>query len=176
MPTIATVFQYTWTLNSTSEATKALVSFQDYVLSPSVPAEIGFDFLILSGPEQGSLVVALFGAFFGEMVVYDEVIAPFIVTMPSEGSTANVTEGTWPETLAALAIGPLDTSTLPTPMRDTFYAKSLMTPMGEPLTQDAIEALMDYLANDAFGSDGVRFNAVTLIRMKLRRLFIVLAH
>jgi len=162
VPNVATAFQYEWIINSTSEATQALISFQTYVLSPSLPAEIGFDFALLAGPEQGTLTMYLFGAFFGDKDSFEGIIAPFIDTMPSNFAIVNVTEGTWLETLATLALGPFDTSTSPIPIRDTMYAKSLITPMDEPLTEEAIGALMNYLTNDAFGFEGVCLDVADL--------------
>lgn len=84
---------------------------------------------------------------------FQNVVQPFLSKMPADPSTNNV-NGNWIDVVKKNANGqPLDTSTEAN-TRDTFYAKSLMTPA---LNDAAGKAFINYLANEGYSSDTAWF-------------------
>jgi hypothetical protein len=152
IPTAATGFTYGWNLD-TNASISIFEEYQNFVTSPKLPANVGFDFGILPGASKGSLLIFLLGEFYGPVADFNKTMAPFWAAVPTP-DIANVTSGTWIEAMEAVAVGPFNTSSAPV-MRDAFYAKSLMTPQSTPISKPAIRDLITFCANEAFGFNGV---------------------
>jgi hypothetical protein len=96
--------------------------------------------------------VKLSGAWFGEKSKLNETIAPFLAGLPTPGSQYSG-GGSWLECMAFPSGGNLDVSA-PDGI-DNFYAKSLFTKEGHPVTKKAAEAFINYLSNEGVGSSAV---------------------
>jgi len=85
------------------------------------------------------------------------VVQPFLSQMPAPQRSGG-TPGTYINSVASLTGNlPLNTASGPD-THDTFYAKSLTTPQASPIPDAARKAFMNYLANDGFNANTVRFN------------------
>ena len=153
-PPSATVFQYTWDL-SVKDATDAVAAFQSFV-ETGVPPEFGAYLNLFHGSTSGKIGVVLNGGWYGPPKGFNATIAPFlskISTTPR--TTLNV--GSYINSVTAFGQGtgvPSLNTSAPA-KRDTFYAKSLMTPENSPMSTSAIMALMNYLAHEGFSSSMV---------------------
>ncbi|KAJ3711303.1 glucooligosaccharide oxidase [Lentinula raphanica] len=144
VPSSATAYNFTWQMDIPT-ASAAFSAFQSWGLNgSSVPPEFGGEIKFLKGQAYGQVELSFFGNYFGPDAKFNETIAPFFERLPTP-DFANVTQGTWIEALAAIAVGNLNTSTH-LDSNDTFYAKSLMAPEDVPLTNESMTALVIYLA------------------------------
>lgn len=137
-------------------ASEAFIQYQEWALSGAIPPEFGGELIIEKGLEYGQVAFGFIGNYFGPAENFSATIAPFFNTLPT-GDTmilANVTQGTWIEVLAAIAVGDLNTTTQPE-SKDTYYAKSLMAPQDLPLTNASMTALITYLAQEGFNNSDV---------------------
>jgi hypothetical protein len=91
--------------------------------------------------------LSLFGAHYGPFSSYNQTVQPFLDIFPGSPVQTLVVQGDWLTALnaSAFGVGALNTSSQPE-VRDSFYAKSIMTPEAEPLTTEAINATFEYLA------------------------------
>ncbi|KAL0576787.1 hypothetical protein V5O48_005195 [Marasmius crinis-equi] len=151
VPPLGTFFQYAWDMD-VDQATQAFVSFQKFATDSALPNTFGGELGVLKGNAKGRVTVVLLGSHYGTVEEFNRTVDPFFSTQPSPNS-ATVTSGTWIEVVTAGAAGSLNTTGVEMP-RDTFYAKSLMTPEDGPLlTEVAMNAMMKYLAEDGFDSN-----------------------
>lgn len=142
-PSYAIIFQYNWQLNYTLAA-HALGAFQDFVRT-DIPSQFGSEIVLTRGGERGNVSFGLTGAWYGAKEAVNSTVQPFLRAMPPPHSVTFSGNGTWIDSVSILAGSPLDTTVAPD-TTDTFYAKSLMTPEAEPLTERGRVALMKYLA------------------------------
>ncbi|KAH8827633.1 hypothetical protein DL96DRAFT_1708964 [Flagelloscypha sp. PMI_526] len=115
---------------------------------------------IFRGSSKGKIGVSLFSAFWGPTEDFDALIQKFTSQVPSSTevtSPEKKTTGTWMDALKVI-MG--DLSTTNPDGTDTFYAKSLLTPQGSPMTDEAINSYVDYLANEGFDSQTSWFNQI----------------
>ncbi|KAG7090180.1 hypothetical protein E1B28_011787 [Marasmius oreades] len=151
VPPVGTFFQYAWDMDVTN-ATHAFSSFQTYATDPALPNTFGGELLVLKGSARGRLLVVLLGSHYSAVEEYNRTVAPFLDALPAPTS-AKVVSGSWIDVVTAGAAGQLNTTGVEMP-RDTFYAKSLMTPEdGQLLTEDAFNGLLKYLAEEGYDSD-----------------------
>ncbi|ESK87595.1 glucooligosaccharide oxidase [Moniliophthora roreri MCA 2997] len=158
VPTSATIFRYSWSFD-VDAATNALYKFQSFVES-DIPRELGGELVLTQGPSAGQLNVQFFGGYWGPLNTFNQTVAPYLQVLP-EPSDRSIDSGNWLEGLEALLYGALNTSTAPDPL-DTFYAKSVLTPKDEPLTEEATRTFIAYLANEGFASETSWFVEVEL--------------
>ena len=153
-PPSATVFVYGWDL-SAADAAHATLQFQNYVHT-NIPQELGVQLIITRGSASGRVSFALNGGWYAPAEQLTDVIAPFLAALPPP-SSVSVQNGTYIDSVLILGTpAALNTSTAPD-IRNTFYAKSLMTPEASPMTEEALNAFMSYLGNEGFTADSVRF-------------------
>ncbi|KAF5345995.1 hypothetical protein D9758_013863 [Tetrapyrgos nigripes] len=158
-PSSATIFNYGWTLDI-SDASKALSNWQSFV-DTDIPPEFGGELVLSKGPSYGQVQLSFFGAYWGSFDTFNSTIAPFKDTLPIVPQSQSVTSGNWFEGLEALVFGALNTSSA-SETRDTFYAKSLLTPEEVPMTEDAVGAFITYLGTEGFSSNTSWFVEVEL--------------
>ncbi|KAK1225379.1 hypothetical protein PQX77_011689, partial [Marasmius sp. AFHP31] len=161
IPTYSIIFSYTWDLDIQT-ASQALLDFQTFVTNTSdLPPELGGGLTLSKGTTQGKLSFTLLGGWYGSRgTKLDEVLAPFLGKMPKPDTEARLGNGTYIDSVKELG-GGLDTSSK-ADTRDTFYARSLMTPVGEPLSVDAVGRFVKYLSEEGWSSDTSWFMQVEL--------------
>ena len=158
-PPSATVFQYTWDL-SVKDATDAVAAFQSFV-ETGVPSEFGAYLNLGKGSASGRVVLDLNGGWYGRANDFNATIAPFlskISTTPK--TTLNIGSYINSVTVFGQGTGSQSLNTSAPDKRNTFYAKSLMTPENSPMSTSAIMAFMNYLAYKGFYSTIVRVSVV----------------
>ncbi|KAK1225377.1 hypothetical protein PQX77_011687 [Marasmius sp. AFHP31] len=157
IPTYSIIFSYTWDLGIQT-ASQALLDFQSFVTtntSDQLPPELGGGLTLSKGTTQGKIGFTLLGGWYSEQgTKLDEVLAPFLGKMPKPDNEARLGNGTYIDSVKELG-GGLDTSSK-ADTRDTFYARSLMTPVGEPLSGDAVGRFVRYLSEEGWRSNTVR--------------------
>jgi len=152
-PASSTIFQYTWDL-SASSAASAIGAFQTFVLSPSLPQEFGAELVLGVGSSKGRVYFGLTGGWYASADHFGTVIKPFLAALPKPASK-KLTVGTYINSVQYLGgLGRLNTTGIPD-SHDTFYAKSLMTPEGSPMSNASRTAFVNYLANQGFKTNTV---------------------
>ena len=153
-PPSAIVFGYSWDL-SAADAAKATEKFQDFVQT-NIPQEITLEVGLTNGSSKGRVNYGLTGGWYGPAEQFDAVIAPLLHNLPTP-SRKSVTPGTFIESLGDMGglSGRLNTSGIDD-TRNTFYAKSIMTPEASPMTSKALNAFMSYLGDEGYTADTVR--------------------
>ncbi|KAF8915448.1 glucooligosaccharide oxidase [Mucidula mucida] len=126
-PDSALYATYTWEMDI-ANATHTLSEFQRFVDS-GIPAELGY---------------------FGSLETFSDTVKPFL-SLLMEPANTSFFSGNYIEGLSSLSLASLNTSAPDN--TDTFYAKSLMTPDAEPMTWEAMEAFVTYLATDGFATN-----------------------
>ncbi|KIY45651.1 glucooligosaccharide oxidase [Fistulina hepatica ATCC 64428] len=147
-PPSATVFTYTWNLDPSS-LSQAVLNFQDFSTT-NISAEFGAELDLRSGSSYGTVQVELVGAWYGDALLLNSTLQPYLDSMPTPASITQQ-PGTYINSVAILSGGSLDTSTPDT--HDTFYVKSLIVPESAPLTNDALEPWFEYLATTGHNTD-----------------------
>jgi len=150
-PSHAIVFQYTWQLDYEA-AGKALLAFQDFSLA-GPPAVMGSEINLGRGDSRGSVSLTLVGGWYDDESGLEAALEPFLSQMPEPASNKRLGDGTYISTVVELG-GSLNTSAAPD-VTDTFYAKSLMTTLGDPVSLDAFTAFTKYLSEEGFDSETV---------------------
>lgn len=141
-PPSVTIFQYSWNF-SPSDAAKAISAFQQFA-ETNIPKELGAELVIGKGSSAGSLYFSLSGGYYGSEQNLASIVGPFLGKVRKPDST-EITPGSYIDSVKHL--GGLDTLSTSAPdKRDTFYAKSLMTPS---ISDDALKAFTNYAANQA---------------------------
>lgn len=141
-PPSATIFQYIWNF-SPSDTVKAISAFQTFA-ETNIPKEFGAELVIGKGSSAGSLYFSLSGGYYGSKPSLASIVASFLSKVRKPDSI-NITPGSYISSVQYLGgLGTLNTS-LPD-KRDTFYAKSLMTPS---ISENALHAFTNYAANQA---------------------------
>ncbi|KAK0499698.1 glucooligosaccharide oxidase [Armillaria luteobubalina] len=154
-PSFATIFEYDWQLDY-STAAAALSKFQAFALT-DIPSELGAEINIGRGNTEGTVYFGLVGGWYGESRdALQSALAPFLASMPW-ASVQYSGDGTYIGTIEALGSGVVNTKVAGPDSTDTFYAKSLMTPEGQPMTLDALTAFTKYLAYDGYASNTAWF-------------------
>ncbi|KAK2464781.1 hypothetical protein APHAL10511_003199 [Amanita phalloides] len=147
-PPSVTIFQYVWNMNP-SDAANAVSAFQRFATT-NIPPEFGAELVIGRGYSAGQLYFSLTGGWYGPAQNFSAVIAPWLSRVPQPDRTT-LTPGSYINSVTYLGGGTLDTSA---PDRhDTFYAKSLMTPSASPISDAALGAFMNYMANEGSKTD-----------------------
>ncbi|KAF9263865.1 glucooligosaccharide oxidase [Marasmius fiardii PR-910] len=156
-PEYSIVFSYTWDIPADT-ASQALIDFQSFA-SSGIPPEFGAGFTISKSDTQGNLNFNLLGGWYGEQSKLDSVIKPYLDKLPQPKSNDRLGNGTYIDSVSQLG-GGLDLSQ--PDHTDTFYAKSLMTSEGSPVSKEAVSAYMKYLANDGANTSTNWFMQVDL--------------
>ncbi|GAA6004214.1 hypothetical protein JCM10207_002486 [Rhodosporidiobolus poonsookiae] len=136
-PANTVVFSYTYTSPSTVNAATAFHSFEQFG-NLSAPANLG----VFATIGVDSLEIK--GVWYGPRGEFDQVIQGLTDELPP-GYDASVNEMSWIDATKNLAGDSLDTQGKMLQSRDSFYAKSLMTPSTIPLDVAVIEKFIDYL-------------------------------
>ena len=152
-PSSATVFQYVWNMDPT-DAANAVSVFQEFSTS-NIPSQFGAEFVIGRGNAPGELFFSLSGGWYGPEQNLSSVVQPFLSQVRAPDSTSLV-PGSYINSVTDLGgLGTLSTSAPDS--RDTFYAKSLMTPAASPISDTALLAFMNYMANEGSQAGVVSF-------------------
>lgn len=146
MPSTATTYTYKWELDIAA-ATTALNSYQEFAAS-NIPKELGIELLLGKGDSKGSVSFSFTGVWYGGPDELASVLQPLLDKMGPEDSQTS-TPGTYLDSATTIAGGSLDTGD-GGPGSSAFYAKSLVTPEAMPMTSEAHEAFMTYVANEGF--------------------------
>ncbi|KAK7024498.1 hypothetical protein VNI00_016250 [Paramarasmius palmivorus] len=150
-PPEATYFLYLWDMD-VSTAIFTFESFQEFALSPTLPIDFGGELGMLKGTSRGRVMTAFFGNYYGSHASYNDTVGPFLSSLPPPSNDSEVLQGTWIDIIRKAAVGDLETGNEQDMIRDTFYAKSLMTDENG-VSREAMGALMEYLAGIGFDSD-----------------------
>ena len=149
-PPITTIYQYTWNINSSAVA-KAISSFQKFAQT-NIPKEYTAELSLFKGAAAGQLRFTVSGGWYGPIDKLNATIAPYLATVPNPDSIVFKT-GSFIESLRYLGgLGHLSTQNTPD-SRNTFYAKSLMTPEASPISDVALAAFTGYLANAGYSTN-----------------------
>jgi len=138
-PPSVTIFQYVWTMTP-SNAAKAVSAFQQFAKT-NIPKEFGVELVLGKSNSAGHLYFSLTGGYYGAEQGLTSIVAPFLSQVQQPDST-EFTPGSYIDSVKNLGGGSLSTSAAET--RQTFYAKSLMTPA---ISSKALNAFTNYLAN-----------------------------
>jgi hypothetical protein len=148
-PPSVTIFQYIWNM-SPSDAVKAVSAFQQFA-ETNIPKEFGAELVIGKGSSTGHLYFSLTGGYYGSESLAS-IVAPFLGKVRKPDST-EITPGSYIDSVQFLGgLGTLSTSA--PDKRDTFYAKSLMTPS---ISDGALTAFLNYAANQGHQANLVKF-------------------
>ncbi|KAK1216117.1 hypothetical protein PQX77_021263 [Marasmius sp. AFHP31] len=155
-PQHATIYAYSWNLTPQA-AGRAFVDFQSFVLNTAdLPPQLGSTLNLRRGNVSGEVTFSLGGGWYAEPERLDGVLKPFIDKLPVSVSQIRQGNGTWIDSVDAVARltgSSLESlANMPSP-QELFYSKSLMTPEGAPVTLEAAVALMEYLSNEGFQSN-----------------------
>ncbi|KIY45646.1 FAD-binding domain-containing protein [Fistulina hepatica ATCC 64428] len=148
VPSSATVITYKWNLDPSSFS-KAVLNFQDFA-NKDLPAQLGPEFDVGRGSSRGTVDVELGGVWYGDPSLLNSTLQPFLDTLPSPYFVSQQT-GSYINSVKIMNGGTLSTSAPDT--HDTFYAKSLVIPESAPLTNDALESWINYLATVGYDTD-----------------------
>ncbi|KAG5715384.1 hypothetical protein E4T56_gene8249 [Termitomyces sp. T112] len=146
-PPSATIFQYTWDLNVTAAA-QGLAAFQSFVQT-NIPGYLGGEINLSRGPSAGTITFELLGGWYAPIEGLNATLMPLLSQLPNRPRTL-IQTGTYLNSATILAGGSLDTER--PDGHDTFYAKSLMTPESSPISDKALFAFVQYIANQGFTS------------------------
>ncbi|KAF8196452.1 glucooligosaccharide oxidase [Pholiota molesta] len=149
-PPTATIFSYNWQLTAQGAAA-ALALYQSFVLTAPLPPTFGAEIVITPGAVQGNVSIGLAGGWYAPFAELNATLGPFLSAMPAPHSESFDT-GDYLHSAINLAGGSLDTKDQPD-NTDTFYAKSLMTPEAQPMSEEALQAFMDVVANEGFTTE-----------------------
>ncbi len=147
-PDSALYATYTWEMDI-ANATHTLSEFQRFVDS-GIPAELGTELYFLKGSVNGTVTLQYLAGYFGSLETFSDTVKPFL-SLLMEPANTSFFSGNYIEGLSSLSFPSLNTSAPDN--TDTFYAKSLMTPDAEPMTWEAMEAFVTYLATDGFATN-----------------------
>lgn len=150
IPSGATIYSYNWQLNA-SQAVFALSAYQSFALTADLPADLGPAMVLRRGGALGNVSVTLSGGFYRADPNNTQLLAtlaPILGLMPPP-RTQSFDTGTYLNSAQHLAGSSLNTTAQPDGT-DTFYVKSLMTPQKTPMTDEAIGAMMNVIANEGF--------------------------
>ncbi|KAG7098041.1 hypothetical protein E1B28_000017 [Marasmius oreades] len=155
-PQYSIIFSYTWDL-APDTAAQALIDFQSFAVSgESIPPEFGAGFKLVKSNTPGNVKVDVHGGWYGEEGKLDDVMKPYLDKLPPPQSNVRLGNGSYIDSV--LKTGGKGTLDVSVPDKtDTFYAKSLMTSEGSPMTNEAAVSLMRYLANEGASSNTVWF-------------------
>ncbi|PPQ97240.1 hypothetical protein CVT26_000766 [Gymnopilus dilepis] len=145
-PPTATIFSYNWQYTA-AEAAAALSEYQKFVLTADLPPEFDAEIVVTKGNEQGNVTIGLAGGWYLPIETLNATLKPFFDKVPPPRA-ANFDTGDYLHSAINLAGGSLDTSAPDS--TDTFYAKSLMTPEASPISDKALQAFMNVVANEGF--------------------------
>ncbi|KAH9484713.1 Carbohydrate oxidase [Psilocybe cubensis] len=148
-PPTATIFSYNWHFTA-ADAAIAFAKYQNFVLTANLPPEFGAEIVLTPGDVQGNVSVGLAGGWYLPFDSLNATLKPFMDVMPPP-RTISFDTGDYLHSAINLAGGSLDTTSAPDGT-DTFYAKSLMTPEKEPMSDKALLAWMNTLANEGFNA------------------------
>ena len=119
----------------------------------NIPPQLGAEINLGRGSALGTVYFSLTGGWYGAQKDLKGVLSPLLALLPKDPEVSLKT-GTYLSSVAVLGGGSLNTTNPDT--TDTFYAKSLMTPQNSPMSKNAINAFIRYLANQGYSSALVR--------------------
>jgi len=154
-PPSAAVFEYTWNNLDAADAAKGIAVFQTFVQS-DIPPQFGAEINLGRGSAPGTVYFSLGGGWYGPESELAGVLSPLLAQLP-QNPQVTLVPGTYLNSVAYLAGGSLNT-TQPD-ATDTFYAKSLTTPQSPPMSTEAMNAFINYLANEGQSSTMVSFDS-----------------
>jgi len=123
-------------------------SFQSFAVS-GIPSTLGGELFLNKGRARGQVAVEFFGGYWGSHATLNQTVKPFLSTMPTPDKSSSVLQGNWFQGLQSWVVSPLNTST-GYDFPETFYAKSVLTPQNNLLTNASIEAFMTHLATEGY--------------------------
>ena len=140
--------------------------FQTFVQS-NIPPQFGAEINLGQGSAPGTVQFSLVGGWYGPKNQLAGVLSPLLARLPKNPQVTLV-PGTYLNSVTFLAGGSLNT-TKPD-ISDTFYAKSLTTPQNSPMLTRAMNAFINYLANEGQSSIMVSFDSYFRSFLRLRRM------
>lgn len=145
-PPEATIFSYSWHLPA-SNASSVLSAFQEFTLTGDIPSELAGELVLTKADTRGNVNLGFTGGWYAPIEQLNSTLAPFFTQVPEPISTSFDT-GDYLHSANNLAGGSLQTNS--PEGTDTFYAKSLMIPSSQPMSNHSIEALMDVTSTVGF--------------------------
>ncbi|KAI3599207.1 glucooligosaccharide oxidase [Moniliophthora roreri] len=166
-PSSSLIFSHEWFNLQTNTAATALLNLQSYAQNQGLPSEFGVEIVIGKADSQGRLYFSLSGGYYGSngQSGLGQILDPLLqaLQLPASDSGLNIkSNGSYIDSVRALAVddGGLDTNGSDT--TDNFYAKSIMIPEGAPLSSQACESFMKYLGDVGQGSSLDWFTEIEL--------------
>ncbi|KAM0748147.1 Glucooligosaccharide oxidase [Meredithblackwellia eburnea MCA 4105] len=167
-PTEVINFTYSWEGLSVAAYSSILKKLQSFGLKHA-PAELGISMVV--GPE-GYGEASVSGVYHGSKAQFKSVMGGFVKSLPS-GAQKSVKQLSWVESQQLLAGDQKLDTKAEKDYRDTFYAKSLMTPSDHLMSDAAIKSFFTYLKKaktdthwfieiDLYGGEGSAINNVPL--------------
>ncbi|KZT64703.1 Glucooligosaccharide oxidase [Daedalea quercina L-15889] len=153
-PTQPTFFNYFWSL-PLDQAVSAISLYQNFSFSPAIPKEIGFELNLFTGTNEGEIKLNLQGSYYGSPENFEPIVEPFLNAMPDQSTEPQVNVTSWlenQELLAGTTLASTDPSTGLAVDHDTFYTKSLTTPLDTPMSLDAITALATWMSVEGWNT------------------------
>ncbi|KAK1231407.1 hypothetical protein PQX77_005469 [Marasmius sp. AFHP31] len=155
-PNYAVIWGYGWDL-PTADASAALQAFQTFSLTANLPRQLTADVNLGRSSQRGFVSFRVGGGWYAESddggKALNDSLLPLLESLPEPTSISREGNGTYIDTILILANSDKGLDTTTPEGTDTFYAKSLMTPEGEPMSDEACTSFMRYLAEDGFDSN-----------------------
>ncbi|KAL0564738.1 hypothetical protein V5O48_017299 [Marasmius crinis-equi] len=153
LPKSSLIFSYDWPSLPASNASFALHEFQTYPQRTSLPAELGLSIALGEGGKRNTVDFTIQGGYYGSdgKTGIQKWMDPFLKSMKLSGASLTVQgNGSYIDSVRILAEpdGKLDMKA--GDVTDRFYARSIMVPEGQPLTQKACDDFMAYLGDKGF--------------------------
>ncbi|KAJ8078327.1 hypothetical protein PM082_000534 [Marasmius tenuissimus] len=150
-PPSSLIFSYEWNTLTAQQASSAFQVYQSYPKQNSLPGELGLEMVLGQGSRQGRVSLTLSGGYYKSdgRTGIQNLMGPFVkaLGLPNPDSQHIDGDGSWIDSVRILAEpdGGLDMNG--PDITDTFYARSLLVPDSAPLTKQATDNFMSYLAN-----------------------------
>jgi len=155
-PSSVTTFNYGWNDLTASQLSTLIQAYQSYFASTNVSADLGIGLTIGQGSKKGKLWAGISGVWYAANGNFKATISPLLSKLPATSYVGDLTQRTYIGSVTQVAQGTPLNVPLPQP-KNTFYAKSLMTPQGSPIPSAAITAFTKYLANQGWNTATVSF-------------------
>jgi len=117
---------------------------------------LGIGLVISQGSKKGRFWAGISGAWYAANSKFQATISPLLSKLPATSYVGDLTQRTYIGSVTQVAQGTPINAPLPQP-KDTFYAKSLMTPQGSPIPSAAVTAFTTYLTNQGWNTATVGF-------------------
>jgi len=154
LPTPSNVVIATYKFDNKNAAdTASIMSLYQNFTASSVNSAWGSVLNIFKGSQSNTLKISLSATYLGSQSDFTNLIQPLLNKFPSGSYTPTVKSYAWIDAVQALAGSQSINTASAKDYTDTFYAKSIMTPSSQLVTNDAWNAFTTYLASQGSASN-----------------------